>query len=46
MIANLDICVAGKSATFGFPEVKRGITIAAGGIPRIVKLVGHQRGRL
>lgn len=44
MVMNLDIAVAGESATFGFPEVKRGVVILAGGLERFVKLVGHQRG--
>ena len=45
MVVNLDLSIAGQSAILGFPEVKRGITIAAGGVPRLVKIVGHQRGR-
>lgn len=44
MVMNLDIAVAGEGATFGFPEVKRGVVILAGGLERFVKLVGHQRG--
>lgn len=44
MAMNLDIAVAGEGATFGFPEVKRGVVILAGGLERFVKLVGHQRG--
>ncbi|GMK54927.1 hypothetical protein CspeluHIS016_0115130 [Cutaneotrichosporon spelunceum] len=43
MVMNLDISVAGEGATFGFPEVKRGVVILAGGLERLVKLVGHQR---
>lgn len=44
MIVNLDIIIAGKTATFGFPEVKRGVSISAGGLPRFARLVGHQKG--
>lgn len=44
MVVNLDYVVAGTSATFGFPEVKRGVTIGAGGVPRLVRIVGHQKG--
>lgn len=44
MVANLDIAVAGENAQFGYPEVKRGVAISAGGLPRFVKLVGHQKG--
>ncbi|KAL1409339.1 hypothetical protein Q8F55_003321 [Vanrija albida] len=43
MIVNLDMVVAGDKAKFGFPEVKRGVWIGMGGIPRFVKLVGHQK---
>lgn len=46
MVVNLDLAVAGESATLGFPEAKRGVTVGAGGIPRLVRLVGHTRGRL
>lgn len=45
MVVNLDIAIAGKSATFGFPEVKRGVSISAGGLPRFVRIVGHQKGK-
>ncbi len=44
MVMNLDIAVAGEGAILGFPEVKRGVVILAGGLERFVKLVGHQRG--
>lgn len=44
MVVNLDMAVAGQSATLGFPEAKRGVTVGAGGIPRLVRLVGHTRG--
>lgn len=45
MVVNLDLAVAGESATLGFPEAKRGVTVGAGGIPRLVRLVGHTRGK-
>jgi enoyl-CoA hydratase/carnithine racemase len=45
MLVNLDLAVAGQSATLGFPEAKRGVTVGAGGIPRLVRLVGHIRGK-
>lgn len=44
MVVNLDMAVAGENAIFGFPEVKRGVTIGAGGVPRLVRIVGHQKG--
>lgn len=44
MVVNLDLAVAGESATFGFPEAKRGVTVGAGGVPRLVRMVGHTRG--
>ena len=43
MVANLDLCIAGQSAIFNFPEVKSGITIAAGGLPRFLKLSGIRK---
>jgi len=43
MVVNLDLAVLGESATLGFPEVKRGVTVGAGGVPRLVRLVGHMR---
>ncbi|TXT04295.1 hypothetical protein VHUM_04182 [Vanrija humicola] len=43
MIVNLDMVIAGDKAKFGFPEVKRGVWIGLGGLPRFVKLVGHQK---
>lgn len=46
MLVNLDLAVAGQSAILGFPEAKRGVTVGAGGIPRLVRLVGHIRGKL
>jgi len=43
MVVNLDLAVAGQSATFGFPEAKRGVTVGAGGVPRLARLVGHNK---
>lgn len=43
MVVNLDLAVAGTSAIFGFPEAKRGVTVGAGGVPRLVRIVGHQK---
>lgn len=42
---NLDMNVAGQTAVFGYPEVKRGVSIQAGGLQRFVRLVGHQKGK-
>lgn len=39
---NCDMVVASPSATFGLPEVKRGLWAAAGGIPRVVRTFGMQ----
>lgn len=41
---NLDMGIAGETAIFGFPEAKRGVSIAGGGLQRFVRLVGHQKG--
>lgn len=43
MVVNLDLVVAGQNATFGFPEAKRGVTVGAGGIPRVARIVGHPK---
>ncbi|KAJ9660631.1 hypothetical protein H2198_002373 [Neophaeococcomyces mojaviensis] len=42
-VANLDMVVACRSATFSLPEVKRGVVAAAGALPRIVRTVGRMR---
>lgn len=34
--------VASPTATFGLPEVKRGVWAGAGGIPRVVRIFGMQ----
>src|ERR1700733_11760026 len=43
ILTNLDIVVAGKSATFALPEVKRGVVAIAGALPRLVRTVGRPR---
>ena len=43
MIINTDIVLAASSATFGLPEVKRGVAAVAGALPRLVRTVGRQR---
>ncbi|MCJ1358850.1 MAG: hypothetical protein MMC33_008850 [Icmadophila ericetorum] len=40
---NLDIVLASPQATFGLPEVKRGVVAVAGALPRLVRTVGKQR---
>ncbi|KAF1733366.1 Carnitinyl-CoA dehydratase [Beauveria bassiana] len=39
---NCDMVVASPTATFGLPEVKRGVWAGAGGIPRVVRIFGMQ----
>lgn len=46
MLTNLDVVVAGESAVLSLPEAKRGVSAAGGGIPRLVYLVGRQKGEL
>ncbi|KAA9160497.1 crotonase/enoyl-CoA hydratase family protein [Amycolatopsis acidicola] len=36
-----DLIVAGQSATFGLPEVKRGLVAAAGGVLRLPRRIPH-----
>jgi len=43
MIINTDIVLASPSATFGLPEVKRGVVAVAGALPRLVRTVGRQK---
>lgn len=40
---NCDIVVASETATFGLPEVKRGVIPFAGALPRLIRTVGLQR---
>ena len=42
MAVNLDLLVAGESVKLGYPEVLRGVVAAQGGIPRLVRIVGHR----
>ncbi|KAF8738035.1 hypothetical protein RHS02_05979, partial [Rhizoctonia solani] len=42
IILNSDLVVASRDAKLGLPEVKRGVVAAAGGIPRIQRIAGHQ----
>jgi len=43
LIVNCDMVVAAKKATFGLPEVKRGVVAMAGALPRIVRTIGRPR---
>lgn len=40
---NCDMIVASETATFGLPEVKRGVIALAGALPRVVRTLGKQR---
>lgn len=40
---NCDVILASEDATFGLPEVKRGVIALAGALPRLVRTVGRQR---
>ncbi|KAF8514278.1 enoyl-CoA hydratase/carnithine racemase [Gautieria morchelliformis] len=42
IILNCDLVIASDRAEFALPEVKRGVTAAQGGIPRIAAIAGHQ----
>lgn len=43
MLANLDLLVAARSASFALPEVKRGVVPNAGSLPRLVRTLGRPR---
>lgn len=43
IIVNCDLVVAAKKATFGLPEVKRGVVAIAGALPRIIRTIGRPR---
>ena len=43
MVVNCDIVIASEQATFGLPEVRRGIAAVAGSLPRLVRIIGKQR---
>ncbi|KAL1405709.1 hypothetical protein Q8F55_007379 [Vanrija albida] len=38
-----DLLIAGESATLSFPEARRGTTVMAGGVHRLVRTVGHYK---
>lgn len=42
MVLACDLVVAGRSAKFGIPEVKRGLVAAAGGLMRLPHRIPHQ----
>ncbi|KAI8140914.1 ClpP/crotonase-like domain-containing protein [Fennellomyces sp. T-0311] len=42
MVLACNIVVATKKSKFGLPEVKRGVTIAAGGLARLARAVSYQ----
>jgi len=42
LVLNCDIVIASEDATFGLPEVKRGVLASQGVIPRLAKTAGHQ----
>ncbi|THC91625.1 hypothetical protein EYZ11_008909 [Aspergillus tanneri] len=43
MVVNCDLVVASEKASFGLPEVQRGIAAVAGALPRLVRVLGKQR---
>lgn len=43
IVANLDLVVAARNATFALPEVKRGVAALAGSLPRLARIIGKQR---
>ncbi|KAL2760176.1 hypothetical protein ACRALDRAFT_2130128 [Sodiomyces alcalophilus JCM 7366] len=43
MVANADLVYALSTATFGLPEVTRGVVAIAGALPRLVRILGRQR---
>ncbi|KAH7195732.1 ClpP/crotonase-like domain-containing protein [Fusarium oxysporum] len=43
IIANLDLIVAAKSATFALPEAKIGVVANAGSLPRLARTIGRPR---
>lgn len=43
IIVNCDLVVAARKATFGLPEVKRGVVAIAGALPRIIRTIGRPR---
>lgn len=43
MAVNCDIVIASERASFGLPEVRRGIAAVAGSLPRLTRIIGKQR---
>ncbi|KAI0783399.1 ClpP/crotonase [Abortiporus biennis] len=41
MALNCDIVIASEDAVFALPEVKRGVSALAGGMPRLARIAGH-----
>ena len=42
VVVNCDLVIASENARFGFPEPKVGVIVAAGAIPRLMRISGHQ----
>lgn len=42
-VVNCDIVLAAEEATFGLPEVRRGVAAIGGALPRLIRSVGLQR---
>jgi len=42
VVVNCDLVIASEKARFGFPEPKVGVIVAAGAIPRLMRISGHQ----
>ncbi|OJJ86659.1 enoyl-CoA hydratase/isomerase family protein [Aspergillus glaucus CBS 516.65] len=43
MVVNCDLVFASEQATFGLPEVRRGVAAVAGSLPRLIRVLGKQR---
>lgn len=43
MVVNCDVVLASERASFGLPEVRKGIAAVAGSLPRLVRTLGKQR---
>lgn len=42
VVVNCDLVIASEKAKFGLPEPSVGVVAAAGAIPRLVRIAGHQ----
>lgn len=42
-VVNCDIVLASEDATFGLPEVRRGVAAIGGALPRLIRTIGLQR---